>query len=294
MHPMPIILKSFLARCTCLLVLLVLPGCSTLQLGYNQAPTLGYWWLDSQLSLDSEQSERVREALQQLQRWHREKELLAYADLLQKLQALGTGEVQAQQVCDVWSQVTEGLDRLMAQAIRASTPIALQLQARQLRHLARHQEDKNEDWEKEWLRGSAEERLQRRLEKTVSRYSDFYGNLSEAQKELVRAQLQKSVWTAEWGRQERLRRQQALLGALQKLQQDNPGTAQAENALRTVWQQWLQPPAGADRQLYRDFVAQSCQNLAALHNSTSAEQRQRAVRRLRAYEKDLRELAGRS
>ena len=294
MDPMPFIPKSFLARCAGLLAFVLLQGCSTLQFGYNQAPSLGYWWLDSQLSLDSGQSERTRETLQQLQRWHREKELLVYADLLQKLQTLGTGDLDAQQVCGVWNQVSEGMDRFMAQAIRLSAPIALQLQPRQLRHLARHQEDKNEDWEKEWLRGSAEERLQRRLEKTASRYSDFYGNLSEAQTELVRSQLQKSLWTAEWGRQDRLRRQQSLLGALQRLQQEGTNTAQAESLLRSVWQQWLQPPAAADRQLYKDFIAQSCQNLAALHNSTSAEQRQRAVRRLRAYEKDLRELAGRS
>jgi hypothetical protein len=64
--------------------------------------------------------------------------------------------------------------------------------------------------------------------------------------------------------------------------------------LQQVWEQWLLPPATADRQLYRSFVSQSCRQLAELHNSTSAEQRQRALRRLRAYEKDLRELAGRS
>jgi hypothetical protein len=35
---------------------------------------------------------------------------------------------------------------------------------------------------------------------------------------------------------------------------------------------------------------QACNNLTQLHNTTSAEQRQRAVRRIRAYERDLRDL----
>ena len=276
-----------------LLLGLALVGCSTLKFGYNQAPHLGYWWLDSQLSLNDAQSERVRDALQQLQRWHREKELTGYADLLQKLQTLSANDTDAQQVCGIWSQINEGMDRFMAEAVRLGAPVAQQLQARQLRHLARHQEDKNEDWEAEWLQGSADERIKRRLDKAVSRYSDFYGGLNDAQIGLLRTQLQNSVWNPQWGRHERLRRQQSLLAALQKLQQGGLGTAQAEELLQGVWQQWLQPAAGPDRTLFRTFVTQSCQNLADLHNSTSPAQRQRAARRLRAYEADLRELAAR-
>ena len=45
--------------------------------------------------------------------------------------------------------------------------------------------------------------------------------------------------------------------------------------------------------MQQTLVQQACQSLAELHNSASAEQRQRAARRLRAYEQDLRELAGR-
>ena len=270
---------------------LLLQGCSALQFGYNQAPQLGYWWLDSQLSLEGGQSEQVREAMQQLQRWHRSKELLVYADLLQKLQGMSSRDVEAQQVCDIWTQVDEGMDRAMAQAIRLAAPLALQLQPRQLRHLVQHWDEKNEDWEKEWLRGKPQERIERRLDKAVSRYSDVYGSLSDAQTQLLRTQLQKSLWTPEWGRQERLRRQQSLLAALQRLQLAGTSAAQAEAALQTVWQQWLQPPNAPDQQRHQRWVTQACSDLAALHNSTSAEQRQRAARKLRGYETDLRELA---
>lgn len=273
----------------CMLVLL--QGCSAVKLGYNQLPTLGHWWLDSQLSLSSAQSDDVRHALQQLQRWHRQNELGGYADLLGRLQGLGAGDVQAEQVCDVWSQVEGGLDRLMEQAMVQAAPIALQLQPRQLRHLARHWEDKNEDWEKEWLSGSPQERLQRRLDRALSRYSDFYGNLSATQVQLLQSQLQQSAWTPEWGRRERLRRQQLLLQALQSLQNDRLSGEQAQAVLRSVWQRWLEPVSPQDRQVYRRLQEQSCRHLADLHNSTSAEQRQRAQRRLRAYERELRELA---
>lgn len=274
-----------------LLGLLLLQGCSAIKLGYNQMPTLGYWWLDSQLSFDSTQAEPVREALRQLQRWHRSNELTLYADLLQNLQVLSQEDTDAQQVCTVWAQVEVATQRLAAQAIVLATPVVMQLQPRQLRHLLRHQEEKNEAWEQEWLNGPASDRLKRRLERAAARMSDFYGNLNERQMELLREQLQKSVWQPEWGRRERLRRQQALVSALQRIQQAELGAPQAQALLQSVWQQWLQPSDGPDRQLYRQFVAQSCENLAELHNSTTTAQRQRLARRLRTYETNLRELA---
>ncbi len=284
-----------MVRRWCLLwTVVLLQGCSAIKLGYNQLPTLGHWWLDSQLSLEDAQSEPVRQALLKLQRWHRDQELLLYADLLSKLQGMGTRDLEAPQVCEVWTQIDDGASRLLDQAIRLAAPITLELKPRQLRHLARHWEKKNEDWENDWLSGNAQERIERRLERSVSRFSDFYGSLSPPQTELLRSQLQRSVWTAEWGRQERLRRQQLVLRTLQRLQQSGTSAQQAEAALQSLWQQWLQPPSEADRQIYKRLLGQSCQNLAELHNSTSTEQRLRAVRRLRAYERDLRELASRS
>ena len=276
----------------CLSLLLLLQACSAVQIGYRQAPTLGYWWLDSQFNLGSEQAEPVREALQQLQRWHREQELPRYAELLAQLHSLSTREVDAGQVCQVWTQVNDGLQRLASQSVRQFAPLALQLQPRQLRHLARHWETANTQWNKEWLEGSAQERLARRLDKAAARYSDFYGSLNDKQMAVLRTQLQASVWSPAWGQQDRLRRQQLLMATLRQLQAPGTTVAQAEAALMGVWQQWLLPPAEADRRMQQALVQQACQNLAELHNSTSSEQRQRAARRLRAYEKDLRELAG--
>lgn len=170
-----------MVRRWCLLwTVVLLQGCSAIKLGYNQLPTLGHWWLDSQLSLEDAQSEPVRQALLKLQRWHRDQELLLYADLLSKLQGMGTRDLEAHQVCEVWTQIDDGANRLLDQAIRLAAPITLELKPRQLRHLARHWEKKNEDWENDWLSGNAQERIERRLERSVSRFSDFYGSLSPA------------------------------------------------------------------------------------------------------------------
>jgi hypothetical protein len=272
----------------------LLTGCSAIKLGYEQGPSLSYWWLDAHLDFNSSQSPQVREALDRLQRWHRQRELPLYADLLARTATLAEGPIDAEQVCQVEREVLQRLDALQRETIRAFSPVAAQIDARQIRHLSTHLEQKNARWEDEWMQGSASARLQRRLDKQVDRYTDFYGSLSSAQTRLLRRHLEQSLWSPEWGRQERLRQQRDLLGTLMRIEQENLPARSAETALLGVWERWLTPPAEADRQRWQAWLEQGCKNLAELHNSTSAEQRQRAARRLRAYEKDLRELAGRS
>jgi hypothetical protein len=272
------------------LSLLLLQGCSAIKLGYQQLPTLSYWWLDSTISFNSEQSLRAKEALEQLHRWHRREELTGYADFLQRSAQWSQGTVESTQVCSAFTQVQTRLDRLMREAVRQAAPVAMMLGPRQLSHMARQWESKNEEWEKNWLRGDEQARMERRLERVVNRYSDFYGSLNAEQNALIKAQLAQSPWTAEWGRQERQRRQKDLLATLQRVSQGQMPVAQVENELWNVWQRWLKPPDAAGAALMQAMSQQACNNLTLLHNTTSAEQRQRVVRRIRAYERDLRDL----
>ena len=274
-----------------LVLVLLLQACSAIKLGYNQLPTLGYWWLDGQLNFNERQAEMAQAALRQVHDWHRREELPAYSALLDRLGQLSSANVTEQQICQVFDDVQDRLERTMREAIRQAAPVALQLGPRQLQSLARQWERKNEEWEVEWLPADLQERLERRVKRTSDRYADFYGPLTSAQLNLVREQLQASAWNPEWGRRDRKRRQQDLLATLQDLQHSRASAAEAEKALLGVWQRWRMPPGSADQALMNRLTQQACSHLAQLHNSTTPEQRQRAQRRLRAYERDLRELA---
>ncbi|MEY4694145.1 MAG: hypothetical protein RLZZ95_594 [Pseudomonadota bacterium] len=270
--------------------LVLLQGCSAVKLGYQQLPTLSYWWLDSAVSFNDSQSTRVKEALSQVHQWHRSQELPTYLELLQRGIDLSQGPVQASQVCGVWTDIQTRLDRSMRVMVSQAAPVVTQLGPRQLSHLARHFETKNEAWDKEWLQGSAAERLERRTEKTLERYQSFYGDLTAAQTALIKTQVSQSPWQPEWGRQERLRREQELLTALRKLAQSDMPQEQAEAELWRVWQRWFMPPNETDRMVMQKMSQQACENLTQLHNTTSPEQRQRLTRKLRSYERDIREL----
>lgn len=270
--------------------LLLLQACSAIKLGYQQLPTLSYWWLDSTVSFSGNQTPAAKEAIDKLYQWHRREELAGYAALLQRTADLSAGPVQPEQLCRVVDEVQARLDTLMRQAVAQATPVAMALGPRQLSHMARHWEQQNEEWEKEWLQGDAEARMARRLDKALGRYNSFYGELSTAQTALIKTQLVQSPWTAEWGRRDRQRRQQDLLSTLQRITQSNMTQAQAEAQLWGVWQRWLQPPDAGQRAVVQSLSQRACENLAQLHNTTTPEQRVRVARRLRAYERDFLDL----
>jgi len=273
-----------------ILALLLLPACSAIKLGYQQLPTLSFWWLDSTVSFNSAQTAAAKEAIDKLYQWHRREELPEYGELLLRMSQMSASPLQAEQVCSVAAEVQTRLDALMRQAVVQAAPVALALGPRQLSHIARNWESKNEEWEKEWLQGDAQARLERRVDKAVNRFNSFYGDLNPAQISLVRAQLAQSPWTAEWGRRDRQRRQQDLLSTLQRIAQSGMPSAQAEALLWGVWQRWLQPTDPAQRAVLLSLSQRACENLAQLHNTTTPEQRVRVARRLRAYERDIQDL----
>lgn len=278
------------SRLIFILSVVMLQGCSAIKLGYQQLPTLSYWWLDSTVSFSGAQTPAVKEAIDKLYQWHRREELAGYGEVLQRIGQLSTGPLQADQVCSVSTDVQSRLDVLMRQAVVQAAPVVLALGPRQLSHMARHWENKNEEWEKEWLQGDAQARLDRRLDKAVNRFNSFYGDLNPAQIGLLRAQLAQSPWTAEWGRRDRQRRQQDLLSTLQRVAQSGMTPAQAEAQLWGVWQRWLNPTDPAQRAVLQSLSQRACENLALLHNTTTPEQRTRVARRLRAYERDIQDL----
>jgi hypothetical protein len=276
------------------MALLLLSGCSAIKIGYEQSPSLLYWWLDKHVDFNSTQTPVVRQALDDLQRWHRKQALPGYADLLSRMARVAQQDVTVQQVCSLMDDIEEQLDQLAQQSIALTAPIVTGLQAPQRKQLARYWARKNEAWADDWLTPSEARRLRKRSDAAIERYEDVYGHLTPAQNEQIERHVRDSAWTPQWGQQERLRRQQDLLQALERIHAERLDAARAQALLLKVWQRWMHPPQATDRQRMQAWREQGCRHMAELHNSTSTEQRQRAIKRLRTYEKDLRELADRS
>jgi len=269
---------------------LLLVACSALQLGYNQAPSLIYWWVDGYADLDDAQSTRLRSDIDRFLVWHRQNELPAYAQRLQQWRALAANDLSAEQVCAQAEALRLASLRLIERGHEPLARLALNVSAAQLQHLERHQAKGNQSFEKDFLRGTADERLERRLERALDRYEDLYGPLTPAQEERVRQGLRASPFDPARALADRKARQAELRTLIRQWQAGGTPPDAAAASL----QAWLQrnlfasPTASTDT---ATWVRHGCQTFADLHNSTSTEQRRHAQAELQRYENDLRALA---
>ncbi|MBX3656061.1 MAG: hypothetical protein KF686_17895 [Ramlibacter sp.] len=268
-----------------------LSACSAIKLGYNNASELVYWWLDGYLDFTDEQSPRVREDLARLHQWHRANELPRYAALLREVERLMPGDVSAQQVCAIAGEVVQRLTALSQRAEPAVVTTAMGLSPEQLQHLARRYERNNTDYRKDWLSLDPQAQREKRFKVLLERSEMVYGSLGDPQQDVLRQQVAQSVFDARQFDAERQRRQRDALQTLRSLQQPPMPLGSAVLAMRGYLQRSRESPDPVWRQQQERLLQEGCRTFAALHNSTTAAQRDSAVRRLRAYQRDLGELA---
>ena len=271
-----------------------LQGCSAIKLAYNNLPELGYWYLDGYADFNETQSLKVREELGRLHQWHRSNELPKIAELLQKIQRMATADAGTGQVCGLFADVRNRFDALITQAEPASVLLAMGLGSAQLAHIEAKYAKANTEWREQWSKGSVAERQSRRLKSAIERSEQFYGTLDERQITVLRSAITRSEFDPDLSFAERLRRQQDLLQTLRLIGQNGPAprpsVEQAATALRAYLERSVNSPNTSYRAYADRAVLASCLMMAQLHNSTGAEQRERAARRLAAYERDAREL----
>ncbi len=269
--------------------LALLQACSAIKLAYNNAPEFAFWWLDGYADFQGEQSAKVRDELARLLLWHRTNELPKIADLLQKVQQLAQSDIPPPQVCAVFSDTRERFNAVSRQAETATVQLTMGLKPEQIAHIEAKFAKGNDEYRKDWVRLAAAERLEKRLSANVERAEEFYGKLDDRQVAVLSGALGGSSFDATLGFAERQRRQQDML---QTLKTASAKTNPAEVlALLRAFQDRVYRSPNATYQAYSDKLTQeSCNSFSLLHNSTSPEQRRRAVARLGAYERDAREL----
>jgi len=287
----PAIIRPLLLACAVLL----LGACSAVKLAYNNLPELGYWWVDGYADLDDAQSVQLRSDLARLHEWHRANELPRFADLLRQIQRDTPADTTAQDVCRFFDQVRERLDAARVQAEPGAVTLAMSLTPNQIRHVQNKFDKGNAEWRREWLALDRAQRLDKRLASSVERAEQFYGTLDERQRAVLRAGLARSGWDPQRSFTERQRRQQDLLQTLRTLSGADGGARptrpQAAALIQAYLDRTARSPDPADRAHTQAAIQENCATYAALHNSTSAAQRARAVTRVAAYERDARELA---
>ena len=277
-----------------LLALLLLGGCSAVRIGYNQAPTLAWWWLDGYMDFDAEQAPKVKEALNQWFAWHRTTQLPDYANLLAAAQVQVLQPVTPQQVCRWADDLRQRLSVAFAQGVPVAAEQLPTLRPEQLAHLERRYRKSNRDFEDDFLQQEADERLKAAVKRTVDRAEMLYGRLDERQRQLVAAGVAASPFDPAAWLAERQAVQNDTLQTLARLTAAGPARADRESnlaGLQALAARVQRAPPGPYRSYQQRLTEYNCVFIAQLHNSTSPAQRQTARSKLKGWEEDLRALA---
>jgi len=273
-----------------LLVALSLGGCSSVRLGYNNAPHLAYWWLDRYFDFDSTQGDRLRADLDATLDWHRQQELPLLAQQLDRLQNEATRPVTAAQLCTVYASLRERAEAPLWHLAPSLAAIAPNLQKTQLDHLAREYDKRNREWRDEWMDGTPAQRLEQRVKQLVDRAESFYGTLNDAQRNAITAVIRQSGYDPALQYRERLLRQQDTVQTLRSLTSNPPTALRAQAEVQALLERTLHSRDPTYRP-YRDQQdTANCTALAALHNSATDRQRAKLAETLRAYADDARAL----
>ena len=284
-------LRTTLGVVSLVLAGLLMAGCSTVKLAYNQAPQLLSWQLNRYLDLSQPQAERVRDELADLHRWHRDTLLPEHAGLLQKLRQQLPAPMTAEQACRAYADLRTQIDQLLARAEPSLVWLASDLSEAQIRSLQRKQADSNADWKKEWLDPPPDKLREHRYQLLLSRAEDFYGTLQEPQKAALRRYITQSSFDPQRTYAERLRRQQDLVQVLRKIAAERGNTDQTRTLLRGYLARLNTSPDAAYQRYAATLVDEGCSGFALVHSAMTPAQRLQAVASIGAYEQDFITLA---
>ena len=272
--------------------MLVLPGCSSVRLGYANGDTLVWWYLDGYMDFNRAQTPQVKQGLQQLFAWHRATQLPDYAGLLAQAQQAVLEPTTPAAACRWWQQVQDRLAPSIDRAVLEASQLVPQLGDAQFKHLEARYAKVLDEMRSDYLQPDADSRLAVSVQRAEARAEQLYGPLDELQRKVVAAGVAASPFDAQAWLQERQRRQRDTLQTLRNLAADRTEPPQRVAALRKLVERTQRSPDAAYRAYQQQLSDYNCAFAAQIHNATTPAQRQRARQRLKGWEEDLRALAG--
>jgi hypothetical protein len=265
------------------LLALVLSGCSTVRLVYENAETYIRWRATDYLEVDGERAEELDQAIAAFMAWHRAQALPKYATVLDEAEqrfARTLGPADLDWGYDaVMTQAREGL-RNAAERI---APLLDRLEPQQIAQLERQLAEDNRKFERDNLRGSERDRRKRRTERNVERLEDWVGRLSQAQIERVAQYSERAPLLEEWRDHDHKRIQNELLKMIRAKQARQRLPDFAANWDRGRNAGYVTALQAARREYYAMALD--------IDKSLTPRQRSLGQKKLRGYAEDFRKLS---
>jgi Family of unknown function (DUF6279) len=268
--------------CTFFLVLL-LTGCSTVRLVYDNADTYIHWRAAHYLDLEGEMADELDERIAAFMAWHRAQALPKYAQLLEDgSRRFEKHLTPADLVWGYDSIMTQARESLRMAAVQGA-PLLDRLSPQQIANLERRLAEDNRRFARENLRGDEREQRKRRAERNAERLEDWVGRLTKAQLERVTQYSERAPLLDEFRDRDHKRLQAELIAMIR--------AHEAKKRLpdfAASWERGRDPAYAAALEAARkEYFAMALD----IDRSLTASQRSRALGELRRYTDDFRTLA---
>lgn len=273
-------------------VVLLLPACSAIRLGYGNADSLARWWIDQYLDLSPEQDALARERLTRLMVWHRKSQLPDYATVLHQARTLAVGKPTAADGLVLTEAIIRRVRRLADQAIPDAADLLSTLTPAQIERMAAKLADKNASYAKEarLAEGEAGQR-KARFKRLLERAEYWYGAFSDGQEAAIRQLIDAQPSGAQFWYEERLRRQSELLELMRKVHTEKPSRERVIALLRDYADRFDIPADPSRRAVALGLRQASSELAAAIHALTTPAQREHARHKFDDLIREIGELA---
>lgn len=170
-------------------ICLLLVGCLSPRFIYNQMDWAIVWYLDGFFSLNAEQKEQLREAVDRNMEWHRREQLPHYAEFCHALERDTAGSITPEMLEKRWNEMLRLWDEFLVHAMPDAAAFFLSLDEQQIEDFLEKMDVENEELWDEYAGETAEQRLDRRQKVAVKNFQRVIGRLTGEQKDFIRASM---------------------------------------------------------------------------------------------------------
>jgi len=273
-------------------LMVIVTGCSSVKLAYNNGDTLLYWWLNAYLDLDSDQASEVKKDIDDLFNWHRKTQLKTYVQLLETAKRQLAGNLTQADLLADYKEAKTRTELLAQRALPELTELAMTIKPDQLEQMEKKFKKNNETYRKKFMTGSVEERQKQRYKKSMEQLELWFGNFSRDQEAQLRKAsdarpLDNQIWL-----DERIRRQQKILAALrkvhaEKLNKEATG-ALMQGLVRDIFERMESPERKA---FFDTYIDSTTQFILTATRIATPEQKAHAQKRMQGWIEDFNTLA---
>lgn len=266
-------------------------ACALIKTGYENADTVGMFWINGYLDLSSEQKDYVKPKLRTLIAWHRKTQLPDYKTLAQTLKKRADTDITAAEVTDIQKQFRERIETMVQHAIPEAADLALRLTPENIKVMQDKFEDNDDKFRDDMMRGDTDRQNKARYEKTLDRAEEWYGRFSKDQRAQIRKWSDARPLNNDAMLAERQRREKEMIDLLTKVQKEKPSRDQVIALLKDYAQRFEWSPDPQRRAFQEAYRKATYEMDAAIHNQSTPAQRAKAKAKLQDWSDTFDELS---